>query len=592
MVAVSLQVKSPAQAAGVPALDHVFIIVMENQPYGSIIGSSAAPYANSLVTTGGLATSYAGVSHPSLPNYLALTGASTYGIASDCTTCWVSASNIADTLESNGSTWKAYMESMPSPCFVGDSYPYMQKHDPFIYFNDIRTNTSRCQSHVVPYSQLSTDLQSTSSTPNYAFITPNMCNDTHDCVVATGDAWLQQQVPIILSSPAFKTQRSLLAITWDEDDGSAGNHVPLILVGSGVGAGLASAVSYNHYSLLHTVEVARGLPTLTTNDASAPAITDLFATAPSPSPSPSATNPCTSATLNVNPTSTAISGASPVLTAGSAGCTAPTYQFWTLAPGSSTWSVAQAYSTGATFQWNTAGLTAGVYRLSVWARDATSAGTSSSGLGSYDAYAPGQAYTLTVTPCTAIGASASLASPQAAGAAITVTGSASGCPNPRYEFWVMAPGGGWTILQGYSSAATFSWNTTPPAGTYRYSVWVRDAGSPAAYDTFFPGIRYTLTTTPCTLVTASAALTSPQAAGTDLTITASASGCTNPRYEFWIAAPGSSWTIAQTYSSSSAFIWKTTGLPAGTYRYSVWVHDASSGAGYDTYFPGTPFALT
>ncbi len=270
-----------------PAYDHVFVIVMENHAYSEIIGSSAAPYINGLLPSGALATSYFGVAHPSLPNYLALTGASTYGITSDCTTCWVSASNVGDALENAGSTWKAYEESMPSACFVGDSYPYAQKHDSFIYFNDIRTNTARCQAHVVPFTQMATDLTSAATTPNYAFITPNMCNDMHDCAVGTGDTWLSQHVPAILGSPAFKTQRSLLAITWDEDDSSAGNQVPLILLGTGVVAGLSTSVAYSHYSLLHTIEAARGLGTLTSNDAGAALMTDMFtAVTPSPSPSP------------------------------------------------------------------------------------------------------------------------------------------------------------------------------------------------------------------------------------------------------------------------------------------------------------------
>src|SRR2546429_6741905 len=81
------------QAAGVPAYDHVFVIVMENHSYGQIIGSSSAPYVNGLLSSGALATNYSAVSHPSLPNYLALTGGSTYGVTSDCTTCWVPASN-------------------------------------------------------------------------------------------------------------------------------------------------------------------------------------------------------------------------------------------------------------------------------------------------------------------------------------------------------------------------------------------------------------------------------------------------------------------------------------------------------------------
>jgi hypothetical protein len=168
------------------------------------------------------------------------------------------------------------MESMPSACFVGDSGSYVQKHDPFIYYNNIRTNASRCQSHVVPYSQLASDLGSASSTPNYAFITPNSCNDMHDCSVATGDAWLQGQVPSILSSPAFTTQHSLLAIVWDEDDFSGTNQVPTILIGNGITPNLLSGASYNHYSLLRTIEASLGLNTLTGNDAGATAMSDLF----------------------------------------------------------------------------------------------------------------------------------------------------------------------------------------------------------------------------------------------------------------------------------------------------------------------------
>jgi acid phosphatase len=286
LAAALILVRMPAQASVLPPIDHVFVIVMENHAYGEVVGSASAPYFNSQIPSGALGESYFAVAHPSLPNYLSLIGGSTFGTTSDCTTCLVSAPNIADNVEAAGRTWKAYMESMPSPCFVGDSYPYMQKHNPFIYFNDIRTNSARCGQHVVPYSQMSTDLKSATTTPNYAFITPNMCNDTHDCAVSSGDAWLSAQVPLILGSPAFKTQHSLLAIVWDEDDSSASNQVPLLLLGPAAGAGTKSLVSYSHYSLLHTIETGLGLPTMTTNDATAP-MTDLLAQPGPPSPSPS-----------------------------------------------------------------------------------------------------------------------------------------------------------------------------------------------------------------------------------------------------------------------------------------------------------------
>lgn len=276
----------PARAATVPQFDHVFLIVMENTSYSSIVGSSAAPYINSLLPSGGLGANYFAVTHPSLPNYLALTGASTYGITSDCTTCLVNATNVADNLEAAGKSWKAYEESMPSACFVGDSYPYAQKHDPFIYFNDIRNNTARCQSHVVPYSQLANDLSSTATTPNYAFITPNMCDDMHDCSIQTGDSWLQQQVPNILNSPAFSQQRSLLAVVWDEDDSTGNNQVALVLQGTGVGAGLTSSAAYNHYSLLHTIETGLGIATINSNDGNAATISDLFGSSAPPPPAP------------------------------------------------------------------------------------------------------------------------------------------------------------------------------------------------------------------------------------------------------------------------------------------------------------------
>jgi len=216
------------------------------------------------------------VAHPSLPNYLALTGGSTFGITSDCTTCFVSAPNIAkDRVEASGRSWKAYVESMPKPCFVGDSYPYMQKHDPFIYYNDIRTNTAECNK-VVPYSTLATDLKSAGTTPNYAWITPNMCNDMHDCSVSTGDTWLKNNVPAILNSAAFTTQNSLLMITWDEDNGSSGNHVATLVIAKSVPAGFRSSVRYTHYSLLRTVESAWGLSPLTGNDGGASPMSDFF----------------------------------------------------------------------------------------------------------------------------------------------------------------------------------------------------------------------------------------------------------------------------------------------------------------------------
>ena len=247
-------------AAGVPAFSHIFVIVMENTEYGNIIGSGAAPYINGLANSYGLATNYYGASHPSLPNYLALTAGSTFGIASDCTTCFVNATNIADQVEASGRSWKAYMEDMPTPCFTGPwSGNYAMKHDPFMYYDDIRNNPARCATHVVPFTQFWGDMSS-GNVPNFVWVTPNMCNDMHDCSVSTGDAWLRNVVPAITASAAFRNG-GVLFITWDEGSTSAGccgdswgGHVATLVISPRSINGLRSGVAENHYSLLRTIE--------------------------------------------------------------------------------------------------------------------------------------------------------------------------------------------------------------------------------------------------------------------------------------------------------------------------------------------------
>jgi len=252
----------PPSAAGgtIPAFSHVFVIVMENHEYNTVIGNPAAPYTNGLVAGYALATNYFGVSHPSLPNYLALTAGSTFGIASDCTTCFVSATNIADQVEASGRSWKAYMEDMPVPCYMGaSSGNYAMKHNPFMYYTDIRNNPARCAAHVAPFAQFWVDMSS-GSVPDFVWITPNMCNDTHDCPVGTGDAWLRSVVPTITDSAAFRNG-GVLFITWDEGSsnagccsGSWGGHVASLVIAPNAISGFRSAVAENHYGLLRTIE--------------------------------------------------------------------------------------------------------------------------------------------------------------------------------------------------------------------------------------------------------------------------------------------------------------------------------------------------
>jgi hypothetical protein len=258
----------PAANAPVPPFKHIFVIVLENKEYEQVIGSEQAPYLNSLTQRYGLATNYYGIRHPSLPNYLALTGGDTFGITSDCTDCTVAQPNLVDQLEAAGKSWKAYMEAMPQPCFVGDAgMSYRQKHNPFIYYDDVRNNPARC-AKIVPFTQFAADAQA-NALPDFVWITPNMCNDSHDCPLSASDTWLKTWVPAILNTPAWQDQGALF-ITFDEgkgdggccQDAAGGRIATLVISPLLVRPGFQSAVPYSHYALLHTIAAAWGLTPL------------------------------------------------------------------------------------------------------------------------------------------------------------------------------------------------------------------------------------------------------------------------------------------------------------------------------------------
>lgn len=271
------------KTAQLPAFSHIFIIVLENKEQSSIVGNPEAHYLNQLAAQYARANNFYATRKPSLPNYLALTGGDTFNITNDCMDCFVASDNIATAVEASGRSWKAYMEGMPNPCFVGDAGPlYRQKHNPFIYYDNVRTDPARCQK-IVPLTQLEHDLQA-NTVPNYVWITPDMCNDMHNCAVGTGDAWLQKWVPQILASPAWQ-DKGVLFITFDEGDGgkgcclyATGGHVDTLVISPLVTKGFTSNTPYDHYSLLRTIEEAWKLPLLGKSncDCSAP-MSDFFA---------------------------------------------------------------------------------------------------------------------------------------------------------------------------------------------------------------------------------------------------------------------------------------------------------------------------
>jgi hypothetical protein len=256
---------APARAAG-RGVSRIVVVVLENREYDEVAGRPAAPYINSLMAQSAVAANYHAVSHPSLPNYLALTGGSTFGLdGSDCMSCSVSHRNLIDQLTAAGISWKAYMEDLPSTCsFTQSSGGYVRRHDPFMYYRDVAGNPARCRS-IVPATQLNQDLDR-HALPTFAWISPSLCHDMHNCGTYSGDHYLRSIVPRILPDLG---PNGILVLTWDEGETSSGccrvakgGHILTLIAGPGARAGARSMVPFDHYSLLRTIEDLWGLPRL------------------------------------------------------------------------------------------------------------------------------------------------------------------------------------------------------------------------------------------------------------------------------------------------------------------------------------------
>jgi phosphatidylinositol-3-phosphatase len=235
-----------------PAFDHIFVIMLENHSQSSVIDDVNAPYLTSLAHGYGMADRYYGVTHPSMPNYLASIGGDTYGIQDDNVDNVVNLDrvNLVDQLESHHIGWDAYMETLPADKLAdnGPTLPdgtvvplYAKKHNPFVLYDDIKNNPVR-MSHVRDYSQLATDLNAPGA-PQFVWITPNQCHDMHGGVFVAvpghsetpcpygsakddpndaalkqkADQFVQGAVSTIMSSAAW-TKRSAIVVVTDEND--------------------------------------------------------------------------------------------------------------------------------------------------------------------------------------------------------------------------------------------------------------------------------------------------------------------------------------------------------------------------------------
>lgn len=251
----------------VPSFEHIVMILFENKEFEKVIGNEGMPEFNRLADEYTLLTQYYAVRHPSLPNYIALIGGDTFGIKSDCTDCFVDAPSLPDLIEASGRSWKTYQEDMPKPCYLGSASPYVQKHNPFLYFDPIRLNKDRCERSVVPLTDLNADILG-ESLPNFMFISPNLCNDAHDCSLDVADNWLKNLLATLVPALDTTGQPYLIVLTFDEGNkklsccglpDEAGGRVPVVLISPSVKKAFQDDTPYTHYSLLKTISESWGL---------------------------------------------------------------------------------------------------------------------------------------------------------------------------------------------------------------------------------------------------------------------------------------------------------------------------------------------
>ncbi|WP_052681599.1 ricin-type beta-trefoil lectin domain protein [Saccharothrix sp. ST-888] len=274
-----------APVNSVPGYDHVFLVYMENENYENIIGNtSQAPYINSLLPQATSLTKAFATTHPSDPNYVALAGGGLYGLTDNSvSTTTINAPHLGNSVEQAGKTWKEYLDGANGNCDTSSHGYYAPDDAPFYYFQNMKSNAAYCQAHMQPLTQMTADLRSTATTPNFAWFAADDCNDMEACGTTAGDNWLKQTLPTILNSPAWTTQRSLLILTWDEGATKAygpgyPNRIPTLLLGSQntVKTGYQSSQRTDQYGLLRTIDGALGLNPLTNNDRYAATVNDAW----------------------------------------------------------------------------------------------------------------------------------------------------------------------------------------------------------------------------------------------------------------------------------------------------------------------------
>jgi hypothetical protein len=255
---------------GMSVVQRVFVVVLENQGAPEAL---AQPYLRELASRGAYLDNLYAITHPSQPNYIAMTSGSTWGVT-DSSIVTLDVRHIGDLLEEKGKSWKVYAEDYPGFCFLGESYHnYVRRHMPFIDYRNVQRSWGRC-SRIVNAAEFDQDVTK-GELPDFSFYVPNLQNDGHDTGVAFADAWLKQRFNARLSDPLFMSG-TLFIVVFDESLLQQPNRIYGAFVGAGIERGVVSRKYYDLYSLLRTIEEIFKTGTLGLNDASAQVIDDIW----------------------------------------------------------------------------------------------------------------------------------------------------------------------------------------------------------------------------------------------------------------------------------------------------------------------------
>jgi hypothetical protein len=261
-----------AQAAvPAPSFKKVMTVIFENENASK---ANAQPGFSAFAAHGANLTNLIAETHPSQANYIALVSGDRQGVKGDASID-IDAKHIGDLLEGAGRSWKIYLEGYPGGCYTGTrTGDYVRKHNPFISFKNIQNDLVRCAKHLVPATELNQDIAA-GTLPDYSIYVPDLKNDGHDTGVAYADRWFTASFVPLLSNPKFMRDMLVIA-TFDESGLLGGNKIYTALYGDSVIPGSTSAIGYDHYSLLRTIEETLGVGSLGLHDASSAPITGIW----------------------------------------------------------------------------------------------------------------------------------------------------------------------------------------------------------------------------------------------------------------------------------------------------------------------------